>query len=126
MIYREAGAQPTCPECGLPLKRIAFSDRFRCNRCQGIWVDPETLRVIWDQLRPATPWPGTDAIGDGTLPCALCAKAMVRIVLDALTASLCRGHGIWLDRHEMSRVFMYESDRIFGDSQRLVKALRGE
>ena len=111
-----------CPrKCG-PLRPVRFggADMYLCEKCNGLWVDPDTLqRIIADRLKPApmlatgialpTPEHGKlDTVQYA--PCPVCKTLMNRVNFahaSGVIVDVCTNHGTWFDAEELRRVLEF-------------------
>ncbi len=88
-----------------------------CERCSGLWVDvPSFEKICADReqqaavLGAASPAPGgpvTETAKIRYLPCPECEQLMNRINFarcSGVIVDICKGHGSWFDRDELSRI----------------------
>lgn len=116
-----------CPRCEEPLSASTVGEvRIRpCGACGGIWIDRETLNRLLSEradgaapLLAAIPAAAAGGVVDAGgevryVPCPDCRKLMTRrqfsrsakVVLD-----VCRDHGTWFDRDELSRIVAFIRD----------------
>lgn len=88
-----------------------------CERCLGLWIDvPAFEKICADReqqaavLGAASPAPG-NAVSENEriryLPCPECDQLMNRINFarcSGVIVDICKGHGSWFDRDELSRI----------------------
>lgn len=89
-----------------------------CRKCEGLWLDVRSFEKICADreqqsavLGAASPAP-THAVHDAVskvsyVPCPECAQLMNRINFarcSGVIVDVCRGHGTWFDRDELSRI----------------------
>jgi len=94
--------------------QVADTPLDECLRCGGIWIDIahfEYLCANADAQQAATglrlPPPLPIEIHVRYLKCPQCAKLMNRMNYasrSGIIISVCRAHGIWLDRDEMRQI----------------------
>ncbi|MDQ6653487.1 MAG: zf-TFIIB domain-containing protein [Acidobacteriota bacterium] len=91
-----------------------------CEQCLGLWLDVSSFEKICSDreqqsavLGGASPAP-TNAVGEtGTLhyvPCPECSQLMNRINFarcSGVIVDVCKGHGTWFDRDELSRIVAF-------------------
>lgn len=93
-----------------------------CDRCGGLWVDVAAFEKICADreqqsavLGAASPAPASTSLaGDGDkisyAPCPQCGQLMNRINFarcSGVVVDVCRGHGIWFDRNELSEIVQF-------------------
>lgn len=89
-----------------------------CGRCEGLWLDVASFTRICAEreqqsavLGGAAPAP-TNSASDARsrisyVPCPECSQLMNRINFgrcSGVIVDVCRGHGTWFDRDELSRI----------------------
>lgn len=108
-----------CPRCHEPLRQTLIGDASmqECPKCEGLWVDTETLhRIQCDRERQAA------VLGAGRSPlqpgsvleskvryirCPVCGDFMNRFNFarcSGVIVDVCKPHGTWLDRDELRHV----------------------
>ena len=116
----EDGKKEICPRCKVEMNAVVIgkSHLHECPRCEGVWVDADTLHQICvDQeeqtavLGIAAPVEHTQSI-DLTekiryIPCPICGELMNRVNFancSNVIVDVCRQHGTWFDRDELRRI----------------------
>ena len=118
----QAAALPTrsCPRCrtGMDSVVIGATSVRECSQCEGLWVDVASFEKICADreqqsavLGAASPAP-THSAGDAVskvsyVPCPECLQLMNRINFakcSGVIVDVCKGHGTWFDRDELSRI----------------------
>lgn len=103
--------------------RLGSTSVQECDRCQGLWLDVTSFESICADreqqaavLGSASPAPG-NAVRETTavkyLPCPLCSQLMNRINFarcSGVIVDVCKGHGTWFDRDELSRIVEFIRD----------------
>jgi Zn-finger nucleic acid-binding protein len=111
----------SCPRCKVPLNPVVLgATRLEeCGKCNGMWVNVETLETICTnseklaavdtavaaEVRPAQFEPEIDNIR--YVPCPVCTKLMNRLNfggISGVVVDVCRGHGTWFDPGELQHV----------------------
>ena len=109
-----------CPRCRVEMQPVVIGATAlrECSRCAGLWLDVSSFeRICADReqqaavLGGASPAP-THSAGDMTskvnyVPCPECSELMNRINFarhSGVIVDICKGHGIWFDRDELSRI----------------------
>lgn len=109
-----------CPRCRVPMKAVVIgtADLRECPRCEGLWVDKNTLQQICtDRERQAavlgmSTVMGTDLTGTMErniryVPCPACQQLMNRVNFSRCSnviVDLCARHGTWFDKDELRRI----------------------
>ncbi|HZJ47348.1 MAG TPA: zf-TFIIB domain-containing protein [Pyrinomonadaceae bacterium] len=110
------GSNKQCPRCKLTMTTLTLKDAevLECERCMGLWVDPPTFeRICADReqqsavLGKASMQPPDLAAKVSYIPCPDCAQLMNRVNFarcSGVIVDLCKKHGIWFDRDELSGI----------------------
>jgi Zn-finger nucleic acid-binding protein len=108
-----------CPRCQDPMSSLTIGSTAvrECERCLGLWIDVaafEKLCADREQqsavLGTASPAPPNAARETGKVnyvPCPECSQLMNRINFarcSGVIVDICKGHGTWFDRDELSRI----------------------
>jgi Zn-finger nucleic acid-binding protein len=108
-----------CPRCGLELLsiRLGSTPVQECDRCQGLWLDVASFENICTNreqqaavLGGASPAPANlvrETTAVKYVPCPQCSQLMNRINFarcSGVIVDVCKGHGTWFDRDELSRI----------------------
>ena len=109
-----------CPRCKLEMAAVVIgkSHLHECPRCEGIWVDGDTLRQICEDreeqsavLGTASPVAQQSSINLAEkityIPCPICHELMNRVNFarcSNVVVDVCREHGTWFDRDELRRI----------------------
>ena len=110
-----------CPRCRTtPMNPIVLGGNSlrECPKCEGLWVDPESLRQICaDREKQAAVLGLETAAANGAavdadqkityLPCPICRKLMNRVNFasySGVIVDVCREHGTWFDHDELRRI----------------------
>ena len=107
MVFRD-NRRP-CPRCarGLDESRTELGHRFeRCASCNGNWVDSNTLRILFEAMRPGQGLPTMQEREDGDparLTCPVCTTVMKRMRVQDLDLDVCDRHGVWFDGVELQQ-----------------------
>src|SRR3979409_1707225 len=124
-----AAAQPTvaelsvlkCPRCRVEMSSITLGSiaMRECEKCVGLWVEVAAFEKICADreeqsavLGTASPAPSHQAPSSDTeeiryVPCPQCGQLMNRINFarcSGVIVDICKGHGTWFDRDELSRI----------------------
>jgi Zn-finger nucleic acid-binding protein len=111
-----------CPRCKADLQSIAIgeSQMLECPQCLGLWLDSATFEKICADreqqavvLGAASLAPSNHAALDAKvnyIPCPECQQLMNRANFarcSGVIIDLCKNHGIWFDRDELSRIIEF-------------------
>ncbi|MEP6922163.1 MAG: zf-TFIIB domain-containing protein [bacterium] len=108
-----------CPRCGVEMQSVKLGATTvrECERCLGLWVDVLAFEKICADreqqsavLGAASPEP-TRTVQETNkiryVPCPECGQLMNRINFahcSGVIVDICKGHGSWFDREELSRI----------------------
>ncbi len=111
--------QRNCPRCLIEMSFIEIGSTAlrECEKCFGLWLDvPSFEKLCADReqqsavLGSASPAPSR-AVRETSkvkyVPCPECSQLMNRINFarcSGVIVDLCKGHGTWFDRDELSRI----------------------
>lgn len=118
---RASGNLPArkCPRCAIGMQSVALSstDVRECDQCLGLWVDVasfekicadrEQQAAVLGAASPAPTSPVSETNRVRYVPCPECAQLMNRINFarcSGVIVDICKGHGTWFDREELSRI----------------------
>jgi len=109
-----------CPRCRIEMLPVTIGTTAvrECNKCEGLWLDVASFEKICADreqqaavLGAASPAPAhtaQDAVSKVRyVPCPECAQLMNRINFarcSGVIVDVCKGHGTWFDRDELSRI----------------------
>jgi Zn-finger nucleic acid-binding protein len=109
-----------CPRCKLDMQRVTIGSTTvrECADCLGLWLDVSSFEKICADreeqaavLGSASPAPERLTIQTSArisyAPCPECAQLMNRINFarcSGVIVDICKGHGTWFDRDELSRI----------------------
>jgi Zn-finger nucleic acid-binding protein len=120
-----APAEPTdlpalkCPRCRVEMQSLAIgvTQVRECAQCEGLWVDVASFEKICADREQQSAMLGTasltpaHAVGTPSkvsyVPCPQCAQLMNRVNFakcSGVIIDVCKGHGTWFDRDELSRI----------------------
>jgi Zn-finger nucleic acid-binding protein len=117
-----AAAGQKCPRCTIELHVVAIGESrvLECEKCFGLWLNTaifETICADREQqsrvLQSAELTEGrfdSDEIAIRYVPCPECSQLMNRANFarcSGVIIDLCRNHGIWFDRDELSRIIEF-------------------
>ena len=126
-VVRETAGDATrkCPRCLVEMQpvRLGTTNVQECDRCQGLWLDVRSFENICASreqqaavLGGASPAPhntANDSVAVKYVPCPQCAQLMNRINFarcSGVIVDVCKGHGTWFDREELSRIVEFIRD----------------
>jgi Zn-finger nucleic acid-binding protein len=102
---------------------IGATPLSECTRCEGLWVDVSSFEKICADREQQSVVLGvasrapTQAMGESNkvkyVPCPDCSQLMNRINFarcSGVIVDICKGHGIWFDRDELSRIVEFIRD----------------
>jgi Zn-finger nucleic acid-binding protein len=108
-----------CPRCRITMQSLTLGATpvQECEQCAGLWVGVASFeRICADReqqaavLGTASPAP-TQAVRETSkvnyVPCPECSQLMNRINFarcSGVIVDVCKGHGTWFDRDELSRI----------------------
>jgi Zn-finger nucleic acid-binding protein len=114
-----------CPRCQseMSLVTIGSTAMRECDQCLGLWLDVSAFEEICADreqqsavLGLASPAP-THAVRETSkvqyVPCPECSQLMNRINFarcSGVIVDVCKGHGTWFDRDELSRIVEFIRD----------------
>lgn len=111
------GETRLCPRCKVDMKSVTVgtTSLLECSRCEGIWVDLETLRQICAEREKQAAVMGMPGPPDGPVelekniryvPCPVCHELMNRVNFahcSHVIVDVCKAHGTWFDKDELRR-----------------------
>ena len=113
-------AKANCPRCALGMSTIEIGSTslLECPRCEGLWVDADSLRQICaDREKQAAVLGAAQNLPESEsmpleqkiryLPCPVCRKLMNRVNFahcSHVVVDVCRAHGTWFDKDELRRI----------------------
>jgi Zn-finger nucleic acid-binding protein len=114
-----------CPRCQseMVLATIGVTSVLECEQCLGLWLDVFSFEKICADreqqsavLGVASPAP-THAVRETSkvnyVPCPECSQLMNRINFarcSGVIVDVCKGHGTWFDRDELSHIVEFIRD----------------
>lgn len=109
-----------CPRCRIEMKSVVIGATTlgECSRCEGLWVDVRSFEKICADreqqsavLGTAAPAPAPREISKVKyVPCPECSQLMNRMNFarcSGVIVDLCKNHGTWFDRDELSRIIAF-------------------
>ncbi|MGH9881006.1 MAG: zf-TFIIB domain-containing protein [Pyrinomonadaceae bacterium] len=115
----DSSASRKCPRCRIEMQSITIGATAlrECERCLGLWLDllsfeklcadREQQSAVLGAASPAPQNPVGAASKVSYVPCPECSKLMNRINFarcSGVVVDVCKGHGTWFDRDELSRI----------------------
>lgn len=112
-------ANHKCPHCRVPMQsvRLGVTTVQECERCQGLWLDVRSFQNICANREQQAAVLGGASVAPINLvretskvkyiPCPQCSQLMNRINFarcSGVIVDVCKGHGTWFDRDELSRI----------------------
>lgn len=114
-----------CPRCKSEMSAVTIGATAvrECERCLGLWLDVNSFQKLCADreqqsavLGAASPAP-TNAVHETDkihyVPCPQCSQLMNRINFarcSGVIVDVCKGHGTWFDREELSRIVEFIRD----------------
>jgi Zn-finger nucleic acid-binding protein len=113
-----------CPRCKneMILMTLGLTTVLECEQCLGLWLDvPSLEKICADQEQQsavlgAATHAATNAAENSKVnyvPCPECARLMNRINFarcSGVIVDICKQHGTWFDREELSRIVEFIRD----------------
>jgi Zn-finger nucleic acid-binding protein len=110
-----------CPRCQVAMNKVTVgtTSLLECSRCEGIWVDVETLNQISADREKQALVAGVPAAGGDDLqletniryvPCPVCHELMNRDQFahcSHVIVDVCKPHGTWFDKDELRRAVQF-------------------
>ncbi len=107
-----------CPRCRIEMRPVSIGETNvqECERCSGLWVDVPSFEEIYADreeqaavLGAASPARVNDVNKIEKVrysPCPVCKQLMNRMNFDrsGVILDICKGHGVWFDRDELTRI----------------------
>lgn len=108
-----------CPRCRVNTQTVTVgvSALRDCPRCEGLWVDADTLQQICTDREEQsavlgtamtiTPSEGVKLETIRYVPCPVCRKLMNRVNFarcSNVIVDVCKPHGTWFDKDELRRI----------------------
>ncbi len=125
-----------CPRCRIDMAPITLgAERLReCEMCGGLWLDVAAFEKICASreeqsavLGGASHAPDRSATSEAKIryvPCPQCSQLMNRINFarcSGVVVDVCKGHGTWFDRDELSSIIQFIRDGGLGLSRQKEK-----
>ena len=114
-----------CPRCREDMRplRLGETQVQECDRCEGLWLDVSAFeRICADREQQSAVLGGASVAPGGAVrqtqsikyvPCPQCGQLMNRINFarcSGVIVDVCKGHGTWFDRDELSRIIEFIRD----------------
>ena len=113
-----------CPRCRIEMQSVAIgvTTLRECSKCDGLWVDVRSFEKICADreqqsavLGTASPVPASagETSKVNYVPCPECSQLMNRMNFprcSGVIVDLCKNHGTWFDREELSRIIEFIRD----------------
>ena len=108
-----------CPRCRIEMSflEIGSTDLRECEQCLGIWLDVPSFEKLCTDREQQSAVLGTASLAPTSavretskvkyVPCPECSQLMNRINFarcSGVIVDICKGHGSWFDRDELSRI----------------------
>jgi len=121
----KAAEMRKCPRCQaeMPLVTIGSTDVRECERCLGLWLDVAAFaKICADREQQSAVLGVASAAPTHTVhetskvnyvPCPECSQLMNRMNFarcSGVIVDVCKKHGTWFDRDELSRIVEFISD----------------
>jgi Zn-finger nucleic acid-binding protein len=114
-----------CPRCRLEMALVTIGSTavLECERCFGLWLDVpsfekicadrEQQSVVMGAASHAPTHDGHETSKVKYVPCPECSQLMNRLNFarcSGVIVDICKKHGTWFDRDELSRIVEFISD----------------
>jgi Zn-finger nucleic acid-binding protein len=114
-----AAEETKCPRCKVQMKSVAIGSTTvsECEQCLGLWLnvaafegicaDREQQSAVLGTASPAPSHAVRETSKVNYVPCPQCSQLMNRINFarcSGVIVDVCKGHGTWFDRDELSRI----------------------
>jgi Zn-finger nucleic acid-binding protein len=113
-----------CPRCRIDMSPVTIGSTAvrECERCAGLWLEVAALQSICDDREkqsavlglaaPALHAGGPHAESEkiSYVPCPQCGQLMNRMNFarcSGVIVDVCKGHGTWFDRDELSAIIQF-------------------
>ena len=108
-----------CPRCRVQMKAVDIGTAHvsECEKCLGLWLEVAAFEKICTDREQQAAVLGTASLAASGVahetdkikyvPCPLCSQLMNRINFarcSGVIVDVCKGHGTWFDREELSRI----------------------
>jgi len=114
-----AAEETKCPRCKIQMKSVVIGSTTvsECEQCLGLWLnvaafekicaDREQQSAVLGTASPAPSHAVRETNKVNYVPCPQCSQLMNRINFarcSGVIVDVCKGHGTWFDRDELSRI----------------------
>jgi Zn-finger nucleic acid-binding protein len=113
-----------CPRCRLEMALVTIGSTavLECERCFGLWLDvPSFEKICADREQQSVvlgaaehaPSSAPETSKVKYIPCPQCSQLMNRLNFarcSGVIVDVCKKHGTWFDRDELSRIVEFISD----------------
>ena len=108
-----------CPRCKIELQVVTIGDSkvLECSKCLGLWLTTKSFERLCSDKEQQSAVLGSASLQDvdrsipqtkvNYVPCPECSQLMNRANFarcSGVIIDLCKQHGIWFDRDELSRI----------------------
>jgi Zn-finger nucleic acid-binding protein len=118
------GKPRKCPRCKIPMTSVAIgvTTVLECEKCFGLWLDVASFEKICADreqqsavlgMASHAAMPGSEPTKVNYVPCPECSQLMNRMNFarcSGVIVDICKHHGTWFDRDELSRIVEFISD----------------
>src|SRR6266404_2738011 len=131
-----AAEETECPRCKVQMKSVAIGSTTvsECEQCLGLWLnvaafegicaDREQQSAVLGTASPAPSHAVRETNKVNYVPCPQCSQLMNRINFarcSGVIVDVCKGHGTWFDRDELSTIIQFIHDGGFEVSRQKEK-----
>jgi Zn-finger nucleic acid-binding protein len=113
-----------CPRCEIDMSQVTIGTTavFECEKCFGLWLDVVSFeKICTDREQQSAVLgfasqspvkPASDPNKVKYVPCPVCSQLMNRMNFarcSGVVVDICKQHGTWFDRDELSRIVEFIS-----------------
>jgi Zn-finger nucleic acid-binding protein len=115
--HEVASADRKCPRCRIEMRIVSIGNSkvLECAKCLGLWLDTQSFEKLCADKEQQSAVLGNASLADRSIqqtkvnyvPCPECSQLMNRANFarcSGVIIDLCKQHGIWFDRNELSRI----------------------
>jgi Zn-finger nucleic acid-binding protein len=117
--HEVAGTGRKCPRCRIEMQVVAIGDSkvLECAKCLGLWLNTQSFEKLCADKEQQSAVLGNAALAGvdrsvhqtkvNYVPCPECSQLMNRANFarcSGVIIDLCKQHGVWFDRNELSRI----------------------
>lgn len=115
--HEVASAGRKCPRCRIEMQVVSIGNSkvLECAKCLGLWLDTQSFEKLCADKEQQSAVLGNASLADRSIqqtkvnyvPCPECSQLMNRANFarcSGVIIDLCKQHGIWFDRNELSRI----------------------